>query len=417
MKPLARFFAGVRTWLAGAPGWVGGLLAGLQAGLFSLGIILLPAWAAVAAAPTELGEGPDWGGASAAATRFWLLGFGVPWDIDGVTVSLPPLGVPALAALMLMGLARRFADKTWTSWLFAVIAFAAVVGIATALTWHVAEDTTHRAFAAGLVAAGVAAPSVALGIWRAHGAELAWLSALPLAVRTGLRMGAGIVGAHVILAAAVGAVWTFTGRHAIAELATGLAPDAVGGVTLAALESLYVPTLVVWFMAWLVGVGFSVGVAHFAPSQLVESPLPQVPVLGALPTASGGLLVWAPFLFIAAVVAIRLMVRLRMPDGWVQRTATGAVAVACVFAATAALSGLSAGEIGPGTLTTSGVEWAPFAALTAAMAAGALMLTELVELGLRLIGVGGAGAHTPKSVDAPKPAPQRAEDEAASEEE
>src|SRR5690606_20797038 len=115
---------------------------------------------------------------------------------------------------------------------------------ATALTWHVAEDTTHRAFVAGLVAAVVAAPSVALGIWRAHGADLAWLSTLPLAVRTGLRMGAGIVGSHVILAAAVGAVWTFTGRHAIAELATGLAPDAVGGVTIAALESLYVPTLV-----------------------------------------------------------------------------------------------------------------------------------------------------------------------------
>lgn len=377
------------------------MLAGVQAALFSLAIILLPAWAVAASAPTEPGLGTDWGGASAAAARLWLLGFGVPWEIEGVTVSLPPLGVPALTALMIVALARRFADKTWTSWLLLVASFAGMVALVTTLAWAGEDDTSHRAFVAGVVAAAIASPSAAFGIWRAHGAELAWLSLLPASVRVGLRMGAAIVGAHVVLAAVAGAVWTVAGRHAIAEIATGLAPDAIGGVTLAALEALYVPTLVVWYMAWVVGVGFTLGLAHFAPAHLIEAPLPQVPLLGALPTASGGALVWMPFALVVAAAGICLALRSRMPRGWA-RLGAGAVAIASVFAATAVLGSLAEGAVGPGTLATSGVDWGPFAGLAAALAAAGLLAAGLVEAGGRFIGVGSVTA--PSSA---KPGPPR----------
>jgi hypothetical protein len=387
MKPLSRMIRRVRVWLGGAPGWVGGMLAGFQAALFSLAVILLPLWAAVASAPAGAGAGPDWGGASRSAAHLWLLGFGVPWDIDGVTVSVPPLGVTVLAALMLVALARRFADKTWTSWLLTVASFTAVVVVVATLAWAGAEDTTRRAFGAGVVAVLVAAPSAAVGIWRAHGATLAWLSALPHSVRAGLRMGAAAAGVHVTLAAAVGAAWTVSGRHSIAEVATSLGPDAVGGVVLAALETLFTPTLVIWYMSWDVGLGFSVGLAHFAPSELVAAPLPQIPLLGALPTAAGGALSWVPFLVVVVVAAVRLALRSRMPRG-IHRLGAGAIAVACVAVLAGVLGWFSSGALGPGSLAQAGVHWPTFAVMTAAITAAGLVLAELVEAVLRLIGIG-----------------------------
>lgn len=387
MKPLARLVTRVRAWLAGAPGWVGGALAGVQAAVFSLAVIMIPLWTVAAAAPTEANAGPDWGGATAAAARLWLLGFGVPWEIDGVTVSIPPLGVTALAALMLVALARRFADKTWTSWLLTVASFTSVIVVVATMAWAGVDDTSSRAFAAGVVAALVAAPSAAFGIWRAHGATLAWLGSLPRAVRAGLRLGAASGGVHVVLAAAVAAVWTISGRHQIAEIATGLAPDAVGGVALAALETLFAPTMVVWYMAWDAGVGFSVGLAHFAPGHLVSAPMPQIPLLGALPTAAGGALAWMPLAVIAVVAAVRLALRSRVPRGW-ERVGAAAIAVACVGLCAASLGWFTSGAMGPGSLEHSGVDWLPFAAVTAALTAAGLVAAELIEAGLRLVGIG-----------------------------
>jgi hypothetical protein len=402
MKVLARLLQRMRAWVSGAPGWVGGVLAGLQAALFSLAVILLPLWAAAASAPSDASAGPDWSGASTAAARLWLLGFGVPWEIDGVTVSIPPLGVTALAGLMTVALSRRFADKTWTSWLLTVAAFTAVVVGMTSMVSAPPGESGGRALAAGVIAVLVAGPSAALGIWRAHGATLAWLGSLPHAVRSGMRLGAATVGAQVALAAAFGAAWTVAGRHAIAEIATGLAPDAVGGVTLAALETLFTPTLVAWYMAWDVGVGFSVGLAHFAPGQLVVAPLPQIPLLGALPTAAGGLLSWVPAVVIAVVVAIRLAMRARMPHG-VQRLAAGALSVGLVGMSAAILGWFTSGALGPGTLQTAGTEWRAFAVVSAALAAGGLVLAELVEAGMRFIGIGVVATARPS----PRSAEQR----------
>ena len=398
----------LRAWLAGAPGWLGGVLAGGQAALLSLAVILLPTWAAAAATPpAEPTGGTDWGAAAAVASKFWLLGFGVPWELDSVEVTLPPLGIAALTLAILIALARRFADKTWTSWLCAVAAFAAVVIAVTVLTWGSEPDASSRAVKAGLFAVGLAAPAVAVGIWRAHGATLAWLSSLPVSLRTGLRLGAATMGAHVVLAAAVGTVWTIAGRHAIAETATGLQADGIGGVALAALEVLYVPTLAVWYMAWDVGAGFAVGLAHFAPAQITQAPLPQIPLLGALPTAAGGALVWIPAIVIVVVAAIRLMMRARMPEG-AARWWAALVAIACVGAGAAVLGLAATGAAGPGSLETVGVEVGPFAALVAAASACGLALGEGLDRASAWLGLRSTPARQPVTATRREPA-RRAE--------
>src|SRR5664279_6300277 len=87
---------------AAAPGWVGGALAGLQAALFSLALVLIPVWVVSAAVSDST---VSWGQSSGAATRMWLLAFGVPWAVDGVTITLAPLGIAALPAILLAQLA------------------------------------------------------------------------------------------------------------------------------------------------------------------------------------------------------------------------------------------------------------------------------------------------------------------------
>ena len=352
------------AWFKGAPGWLGGALAGAQAAALSLAVVLVPAWMIVAAAPPSQGAtSPDWGGATSASARLWLLAFGVPWDVNGVTLTLVPLGLTALSVLMLVGLARRFASKTWMSWLCAVGTFAGLVAFVTTVTWAGAEDTSRRAFMAAVVATVLAAPSVALGIWRAHGATLAWVTRIPHVVRTGLRMALALVGMHVIVAALAGAAWVIAGRHTIADIATALDPDAAGGVALAAMQALFVPTVMVWMMAWTAGPGFDVGLAHYAPSEILAAPLPAVPLLGAMPSASGGLLVWAPFVVGIGAGALRVVMRQRMPQGWA-RVGVMVIALGLTGAVTAILGWAATGAIGPGSLSHAGVSPGEVAAMT-----------------------------------------------------
>lgn len=388
VKVVRRVLAALSAWVKGAPGWLGGALAGLQAALLSLACTLIPAWAIVAAAPTAPGsKGPDWGGAASVATRLWLLAFGAPWDLDGATITLAPLGLTAIAALMMAGLARRFADKTWTSWLCAVGAFSATVIAATTLTWAGAENTTQRAATAGVIAVALAAPTAAFGIWRAHGATLTWVTRIPQAVRTGARMAVIVVGVHVAAAALLGAWWALTGRSAIGDTATALQVDAVGGLALAAVETAFVPTLVVWHMAWVAGPGFDIGLAHYAPSSLTEAPLPAIPLLGGVPHAAGGLWTWAPLVVVAAGALARTGVMTRMPEGWAR---AGVMAIGAVTSGLiAGLLGLAAsGAIGPGTLQSTGVSAGDLGLLSATLAAAGMLATEGVLWLLAVAGIG-----------------------------
>ena len=69
--------------LAGAPGWVGGVLTGVQAAVLGILVVITPAFAAVAAAPTTNGSATiDWMGVTTLSVRLWLLAHGVPFFIN-----------------------------------------------------------------------------------------------------------------------------------------------------------------------------------------------------------------------------------------------------------------------------------------------------------------------------------------------
>ena len=117
-----------------------------------------------------------------------------------------------------------------------------------------------------------------------RGAAVALLGVLGLAALTLL----------VVLVVHAGDVFSLGGR---------LAPGPVGGALLVLACVLTVPNAVLWSAAYLLGPGFTVGVAtSVSPSGVVLGPVPAFPLLAALPSP-GDAPAWAPALLVLPVLA------------------------------------------------------------------------------------------------------------------
>lgn len=365
-----------------APGWLGGILAGIQAVALSYLLVLAPAMAVVASAPSASATtGVDWSGAADFSVELWLLAHGAPASIGGTAVTLLPLGLTLVCAAMMAGIARRFAARTWGSWALAAGTYAGLVGVVASLAGGV-EDRPGmtRTVVIAFVVAGVGA---AVGVWRAHGLELGWLARVPAVVRVGLRRAAAVQLLWLCAAATAQTVWAVAGRDQIAQTATALGVDGVGGVVLAAAELIYAPTMVVWSLAWLTGQGFSVGLGSaYAPDTLDVAALPQVPLLGALPQAAGGALVWAPLALVALAVVVRVVTS-RASMGWPREAGADAVAVGVLALATAVLAIAAGGSAGPGAMAAVGPEPLPVATAAALLALVGLAIGTVLDRAAR----------------------------------
>ncbi len=103
--------------------------------------------------------------------------------------------------------------------------------------------------------------------------------------------------------------WALAGQAATGDVIEALGTDAFGGAMLAVAQLGLVPNLVLWAVSWLTGTGFAVGAGTmFAPDHVLGGPMPALPLLGALPTQAGGLLVWAPVVvvLVGALAGLRL---------------------------------------------------------------------------------------------------------------
>ncbi|WP_084102247.1 DUF6350 family protein [Demequina sp. NBRC 110051] len=344
----------VKGWFAGYPGWVGGVLTGLQGALGPYIAVTILALAVIAAdpGPTTI-DGIPWGSAFTVATTVFLMAHGVPAITSIGTITLLPLGLTLLSGITTAALARRFATRSWMSWGLAVASYVAVVGVIASVALSGRPDGGSLIVRACTVAALVAGPAAALGIWRAHGATFSWAEQLPAWVWSGARRGAATVAWSLAAAAVAAATFAVLGRDAIAASATALGVDGVGGLVLAIGELAYAPTLVVWMLSWFTGFGFSVGTgSSYAPEAVATGALPQVPLLGALPVDAGGFLVWAPVALLAIAAVVRVLSRRRGALTWDEAKAD-AIALAVVAVSAVALLAFATGAIGPGRLSES----------------------------------------------------------------
>lgn len=309
-----RFFT---SDLDGAPRWVGGMLAGLQGALLSLLVVVLPAVAAfVATSAAPATAGVPWTKAVSVASGMWLLAHGVPMALaPGVT--LVPLGLTLLALFGCYASARRSGYATRSALGAGVGAYVTVVLIVGLFS---GAPLLH--LATGLLGGAVVA-TLGLGTGLLRRPEAPRLrdllepfrSRLPEPVAHGIAAGTTALASLVLLAALLSTVWVLAGSGMIAEVVGGLRMDAVGGIVFAIAQLAYVPTLVLWALAWLAGPGFAVGAdTLFSVGEAHAGALPAVPLLGALPAPdiAGGVLVAVPVVTALAGAVAAIVLRRRL---------------------------------------------------------------------------------------------------------
>ncbi len=370
----AKVRARVSVAVRDAPLALGGLLTGVQGVMLSILVVLAPALAATASAPTSDGSAAiDWGSTMVASVRLWLLAHGVPLVVNGVSFSLAPLGLLLVTVAILAALARKFCAPSWSAWAAATASYAGLVFVA-AVLGAPGPSVIGQAAGATFVAVLISGPAVAYGIWRAHGATFGWLERVPEALRSGLRLGMATLAALLAMAAIVAAGFAVVARDEIAASVGRIGIDPIGGVALAFGEAMWAPNLVVWTAAWMSGRGFHVGEGSlYSPSHVSPGAVPDFPILAGLPGSDVGFLVWAPALVVALAFAVRIALRGVIPLTW-NGLRPLAVATLTFGATFAVLGAASSGAMGPGRLAAAGVEVFP----------SALIASSLVALGFAL---------------------------------
>jgi hypothetical protein len=325
----------------------------------------------------QYGFGPNWAGFWRLAADAWLLGHGADIRVvlDAATVTATGLagaGTPFTLTIAVLGfslltvlLGRRAGHRIAETnhrllgEVVAVIVFAcASLGIAVS-----AGDAAARPS----VAQGTILPTFVflLGLLLARAGALPewtrWRPDTRAIIGTALRGGAAAAAAVLLVAGLAVAVLLLANYAQIITLYEDLHSGALGGLALTVAQILFLPNLVIWGAAWLVGPGFSIGTGSLvSPLGTTLGPLPSIPILGALPQgdyafAFAGLLVPIVAGFLAgAVLRPALAARIRATGAatWVLGAGLGTGVVG--GAILGVLAWASAGAIGPGRLQHAG---------------------------------------------------------------
>lgn len=342
-------------------------------------------------------SGADWGALWPAAAHIWQLGNLVPLDIrlddlflaaTGVAsdasrfvVSLAPLAFVGFVLLFSAGSGRRAARAG--DWIAGVAAGAgatvviSIVVLTTSGTLSVSVAAWQAICFPVLLYLGGSLAGAVTTAWadgddglidalhdRVDALAPHWRALPGLAVR-----GTAIACVGLIVLGGLGLLASVLTRGGeMISLFQAAQVDGVGATTLTLAHLAYLPTLLVWSIAWIAGPGFAVGAATtVSPSVSDLGVVPSLPVFGLLPEYA------APFLLLVvlAPVAVGALAGLSMrvllfqewraegmdDDGaepFLPRIALAAAAAALTAGAAALLSAMASGGIGPGRLADVG---------------------------------------------------------------
>lgn len=348
-------------------------------------VVVLPTVVAYAVASTrDAAAALSVGSAMRAGTWLWALALGGRFPVPGEpgwTLSLPLLGVTVLTALMCRSAVRRARLTTPAALL--VLVPAVMVGAWIALAATGADTAPARWAVVGL--GGLAAVLGGADLQhRGHGSSrlTGWWRRRPEWVASGLRLAGDVVAVLAVLSALAVVV-----ALGVAARGVGVLHDALtgGGVVatlgVVALEVGWVPTVVVWALAWLAGPGFAVGTGTvYSPAEVRTGPAPALPLLAALPSEAlgvgGGWGVVAPLLVTLVAVGVAVARRRRLRELLLGRAAGAAVLAALVVCTTTLLACLLAsGSVGPGTMSVAGPFTWPVVGMVALEVGGGLVVT------------------------------------------
>lgn len=405
--------AGARLRRAVPDGMLRAAAAGGEAAVLGWLAVVVPAVAAYVATATApaLGEA-TWWQAAAVGAGLWRLAHGGLVTLGGDVVSLLPLGLSLLAVGLVAWSARRAHLRTWAGLLATSVGYAAVAAPLANLPPTAVGGWSRTALVAFVVAmlGGLIALRRRLGALHPPAARpVAPFARVPVSVRAHARSLAAAIGTGTstslaaLAAAGLGLLVASLVVHG-AEVATVLGTLATDGMSRAMMVLamlLYLPTVVVWAIAWLAGPGFAVGTGTIvAPGGVALGPLPGVPAFAALPEAGTAAAAawWAPLVLLGAGALAGWRMHRRAPqERWWGSLASAVGAAAVAGLVVVALATFSAGGIGPGRMAELGPEpWAVGLASAPWLACGALLVVvparpDVVALVLR---AGSRGAST-----------------------
>ncbi|PYY37603.1 hypothetical protein DEJ16_04455 [Curtobacterium sp. MCJR17_055] len=364
----------------------------------------------------EYGLQVDWSVFWTAAGNVWLVGHGVDVTFTlgsaaAEATGLPGASAPIVVTLAALGFAvvtawlggragRRFAETEHrvTGVLVGTAAVAAL-GLLVALT--ATTSATHP-----VIWQAVVLPALWFGVPAVVTAEVCrrrrGQAADPLTLRVvdlvgripalwrgvvGFGLRAGTVATACVVAVA-GILVGFALLGSFAEVITLYERShagVVGGIAMTVGQLAFVPDLVGWATAWLVGPGFAIGAgSSVSPLGTVLGPLPAVPLLGALPTSGHTFgLVWILVPVVAGFVTggllrPRLVRALGSADSALYRALGGVVTGLVAGVLTGVVTGLTAGSAGPGRLAVVG----PDALVVGAVAALEVGVPAIIALAI-----------------------------------
>lgn len=349
-------------------------------------------------------SGAEWSALWSTAIRIWELGnlvplhlslddaflvqSGVSADAQSFVVSLAPLALAGFVLLFAARSGRRAARAG--AWGIGVASGTVVTTViaALALVTSASAVVDVQAWQAVLLPVALYAGGALVGAvataWgegdegpidalhdRVDALPPAWRALPGLAVRgTGIVL-AGLLGfAGLALVAAV-----IAGGGEMVTLFQMAQTDAIGAAGLTLAHLAYLPTLLVWALAWIAGPGVAVGTSTIVSPAVVDlGVVPSMPVMGLIPEQG------SPFLLLVLLAPVTvgalagLSLRLLLIQEWraegildddrepvLPRLAL-AGGVAVLSAAMAALLSLMAsGSMGPGRLIDVGPEAGPVA--------------------------------------------------------
>jgi len=263
-------------WTAVA--FMGGAATALASWILCAGVTIF-AW--LAADSGSIGD------AARLGTRLWLLSNGVGVRIGTIPVTLVPWGVTAAIAFVISRFAaassRRVRSNQATSPVLISVVMVAiyllpvlVVAVWLGEPWQV--PARWAAVIAVLLLAGAWGSSHALGVGRT-------------ANRGGVVFRAVVAAQLAMLVAGAAVLVTGLGTHLsrVAALHDALQPGVAGGIALLLVQLAFAPNALVWSASYALGSGFSVGTGSVvAPACTELGILPDIPLLGALPSSGPG---------------------------------------------------------------------------------------------------------------------------------
>jgi Family of unknown function (DUF6350) len=305
----------------------------------------------------------------------WLLAHGSGIHVNGVAVTVVPLGLTALAAWSVWRLGHRVGDsvsghgpdadriadgeRDWT---------VAMAGLGFTAGYAAVAIVTHR-----LAATPETAPSLArVLLWSVllcltfglaaiaigSGRAAIWAALLPASARAAGATCLRVLGAFLVLSAVVFLVALAVDFGTAVNVMSRLHTDAGDTTVYTALTTTVVPNAVVFSGSYLLGPGFVVGAGTLVSPTLVQlGALPMFPLFAALPDG-GPTPVWTAYAvglapLVAALAAARSQRRnptLRWDEGAL-RGCAGGVLAGVLLGLLAAVSG---GAVGPGRMREVG---------------------------------------------------------------